>query len=201
MAEHHWAPSRVKSPEPPKRLADRGTRHSEAQGDRGGRDARFRFERRFVLLPSGWRGRLIGPRVSGRQVLERRHELPGSITGGRVEPLLLLGRTSEGWRLTQPRRSAHRASCAFLAELRAIALIGPCRFAFSACSHTVWGTGGHGGVSPGWTAGHRFRTLAGREERERVNTARRGSAAIGVFVLEPERRRANARYDRSSRFP
>ena len=42
-----------------------------------------------------------------------------SVSSG--EPLLLLGRTSGGWRLTQPRRVASRALLRFWPELRALA--------------------------------------------------------------------------------
>jgi len=60
-----------------------------------------------------------------------------------------VGRTSGGWRLTQPRRGVPFATRTFCAEVRAVAPIRRCLVAFSACSHTDWGTGGHGGVSCG----------------------------------------------------
>jgi hypothetical protein len=41
---------------------------------------------------------------------------------------------------------------------------------FSGCSHTFWGTGGHGGVSCGAPEDTELEPLAGRESRERVNT-------------------------------
>src|SRR6267142_5590746 len=93
--------------------------------------------------------------------MERRHELPGSISGGRGEPFLLVSRTPARWRLTQASWSLRTASVHFSPEVRAIAPTRTGEPPFSACSHTNRGTGGH-----------RFRTLAGREGGERVDTRR-----------------------------
>ena len=121
------------------------------------RDTRTRLTHREFVIATGHHS---GSRTAAPKSLilgPRREIRSRSVSSG--EPLFWLSRTSVGWRLTRPHRSAHRPSYAFPAELRAVALIGPCRFAFSACSHTERGTGGH-----------RFRTLPGRERIERVNT-------------------------------
>ena len=74
-------------------LRHRCARHTEVAGDGSAREGWVACQRFAVLLAPRRLRRFFGLLFSSSYPLERRHELPGTITGGRVEPSFSADRT------------------------------------------------------------------------------------------------------------